>query len=121
MKLVMDDEYEEDYPDGFMNIEDPLFYELNTTQPRIIKLLAKSMQIAFVKCAPYIEETFMRQVLKAMIYLNRINKKSKMDLGMAEYEKIDGYLDNCLTGDNKVFKLHGSHCETHHKVRSFIL
>jgi len=118
----MNDDFEEDGVDiePPPDVEDFLFFDANSTQQRIVRLLARSMQIAYTHCSPYLEEDFLRQILKALMHLNRIHKKSKLDVGIAEYERIDTYLTNCLLQKNRVFKLHGTQCETYQRVKGHI-
>jgi hypothetical protein len=121
MNLVMEDNFEEDDPQFLLPIIDPLYFSSgNSTEQRLIRLLAKSMQIALAQCSPYVEENFLRQILKAIIFLNKKNKKASVDIGIEEYNVIQNGLESCLSMQNTAFKLKGSQCENHHRVRKFL-
>jgi len=117
MHLLIDETYEEDDPNQVVPIEDPLYNpNLNTTQ-RLTLLLTKAMQITIKNCDPYVQSNFLTQVLKGMIYLYSLSKKTPVDIGIDEFYIIDEHLDKCLNAVNDKFRLVGRNCTSYYKVQ----
>jgi hypothetical protein len=112
---------DEDEEDGLLSKKkkssDPFRDEIDDWQDlRIIKLLAKSMRITAKECAPFVEEKFFRQVLKAMTYLSRKNQSLIQDVTLLEYKYFSSVLNRCLQRRNLHFVLNGTDCGDHSRV-----
>lgn len=87
--LLNEETFEEDDPEGgVIQPYDPL-WNGNGTEPRIVQLLAQSMQIMWGACHPFIEDSFLRQILKVSILMRDRHHKALVDIGVQELSFYD--------------------------------
>ncbi|CAL8102719.1 unnamed protein product [Orchesella dallaii] len=127
IKLLMDDD-DDDTPDpskgpGWTgDIANQLAESLltktqyDTTKMNVIKLLARSMRIVVSVCSPFVQNDFLEQVLKGMIFISNMYQSQIVDVGPDLYKQIMTRLENCNLKRHLLFHLNGSRCENNEKV-----
>ncbi|XP_035714579.1 uncharacterized protein LOC110858534 [Folsomia candida] len=74
------------------------------------------MQIMWGACHPFIEDSFLRQILKVSILMRDRHHKALVDIGVQEFKVISAILTQCQEMKNEEFRLIGSGCDSFQKV-----
>ncbi|CAL8140320.1 unnamed protein product [Orchesella dallaii] len=121
IKIIQEDEFEEDVNEIGESIpsrHDLLGTEIAQSQMTgLMKILAMSMRILFLKCHPFVEGSFYTLVLRSMIELR--NRGSTFpNLDVVVVERLLRLLDTCEKDTNEKFLLNGTECEDKFVVNS---
>ncbi|ODM91169.1 hypothetical protein Ocin01_15513 [Orchesella cincta] len=113
VSIIHEDEFEEDIPgNGSTTTRDDMLGSgiPDSKMTGLVKILAMSMRVLFIKCHPFIEGSFYTLVLRSMMDL-RSRSEYFPNLNVVTVNRILKLLEACQKDTNEKFVLNGTECE----------